>query len=31
MDLFWHSAVCKQKLYLYQTELFELEMFDKTE
>ena len=23
--------VCVQKLYLYQTELFELEIFDKTE
>ena len=29
--LFWHLTVCKQKLYLYYTELFEFELFDKTE
>ena len=28
MELFWHLTLCKQKLYLYQTELFELELFD---
>ena len=28
MELFWHLSVCKQNLYLYKTELFELELFD---
>ena len=27
-DLFWHLTVCKQKLYLYYTKLFYLELFD---
>ena len=27
IELFWHSIVCKQKLYLYKTELFEIELF----
>ena len=31
MELFWHLTVCKQNLYLYLTELFELDLFDKTE
>ena len=31
MELFWHLNVCKQKLYLYQTKLYELELFDYTE
>ena len=26
-ELFWHLSVCKRKLWLYQIELFELEMF----
>ena len=24
MELFWHLPVCKQKLYLRETELFEI-------
>ena len=28
IKLFWHLNVCKQNLYLYQTELTELELFD---
>ena len=31
MEQFWHLTVCGQKLYLYETELFELELFDSTE
>ena len=27
---FWHLSVCKQKRYLYKTEVFELELFDLT-
>ena len=30
-ELFWHLIVCKQKLCLNLTELFELELFDLTE
>ena len=26
IELFWHSMVCKQNLYLYKTELAELEL-----
>ena len=26
--LFWHLTVCKQNLYLYLTELAELELFE---
>ena len=26
--LFWHLTVCKQSLYLYKSELFELELFE---
>ena len=28
MKLFWQLSVYKQNLYLYLTELFELELFD---
>ena len=28
IELFWHLTVCKQNLYLYETELAELELFD---
>ena len=28
IELFWHSTVSKQNLYLYLTELAELELFD---
>ena len=28
IELFWHLTVCKQKLYSYKTELFELQLFD---
>ena len=28
IELFWHLPVYKQKLYLYLTVLFELELFD---
>ena len=28
IERFWHLTVCKQKLYLCQTELFELELFN---
>ena len=28
IELFWHLTVSKQNLYLYWTELFELELFD---
>ena len=28
IELFWHLTVCKQNLYLYLTELFELGVFD---
>ena len=31
MEVFWHINVCKQNLYLYKTELAELEQFDLTE
>ena len=31
MELFWHLTVCKQDIYLYLTELTELELFEKTE
>ena len=31
IELFWHLSVCAQKLYIYKTELFELELFDWTE
>ena len=24
IELFWHLTVCKQKLYLYKSELFEI-------
>ena len=27
IELFWHLTVCKQNLYLYKTELAELEQF----
>ena len=27
IELFWHLIVCKRKLYLYYTELFEIERF----
>ena len=27
MELFWHLTVCKQKIYLYSTEFFEIELF----
>ena len=27
-ELFWHLTVCKQNLYLYWTELAELELFE---
>ena len=30
IELFWHLSVSKQKLYIYGTELFELELFDLT-
>ena len=30
IELVWLLTVCKQKLYLYETELAELELFDKT-
>ena len=28
IELFWHLTVCKQNLYLYKTELAELELFE---
>ena len=28
IELFWHLTVSGQYLYLYETELFELELFD---
>ena len=28
IELFWHLTACKQNLYLYSIELFELELFD---
>ena len=28
IELFWHLTVCKQNLYLYSTELAELELLD---
>ena len=28
IELFWHLTVCKQNLYLYLTELVELELLD---
>ena len=28
IELFWHLIVCKQNLYLYWTELAELELLD---
>ena len=28
IELLLHLILCKQKLYLYKTELFELEQFD---
>ena len=28
IELFWHLTVCKENLYLYSTELAELELFD---
>ena len=31
IELFWHLTARKQNLYLYKTELAELELFDKTE
>ena len=31
IGLFWHLIMCKESLYLYKTELAELEMFEKTE
>ena len=27
IELIWHLTVCKQKQYLYKTELFEIELF----
>ena len=27
IEQFWHLTKCKQKLYLYETELFEIELF----
>ena len=27
IELFWHLNVCKQKLFLYSTELLEIELF----
>ena len=29
IELFWHLTLCKQNLYLYKTELSELELFNK--
>ena len=31
IELFWHLTMCKENLYLYYTELAELELFDETE
>ena len=31
IEPFWHLTLCKQNLYLYKTELFELQLFDLTE
>ena len=28
IERFWHLTVCKQNLYLYQTEIAELELLD---
>ena len=28
IEKFWHLTVCKQNLYLYKTELAELEQFE---
>ena len=28
IELFWHLTVCKHNLYLYWTELAELELFE---
>ena len=28
IEEFWHLTVCNQKLYIYYTKLFELELFD---
>ena len=28
IELFWHLTMCKQNLYLYETELAELELFE---
>ena len=31
IELLWHLTVCGQKLYLYKTELFDIEQIDTTE
>ena len=31
IELFWHLTGCKDNLYLYWTELAELELFEQTE
>ena len=28
IELFWHLAAWKQKLYVYKTKLFELQLFE---
>ena len=31
LELFWYLTQCRQNLYLYKTEMVELELFDETE